>query len=218
MDRSETEAASSAKFWDKIADNYARQPIADEAAYQQKLRMTQEVLHPDMDVLEIGCGTGSTALIHAPHVRRIRAVDVAENMLKIAREKAQAAQVANVSFEQGAFESLEVPKESLDAVLALSLLHLLDDPREAIRKAYGWLKPGGVFITGTACLADTMGYLKYIMPVVRFFGRAPKVTFLLREQLRQDHRDAGFVIEQEWQPGRNAAVFIIARKPSATAG
>ena len=218
MDQNEIEAATSAKFWDKIAAKYSRQPVADEAAYQQKLRMTQEVLRPDMDVLEIGCGTGSTALVHAPHVRSIRAVDVSENMLQIAREKAQAAQVANVSFEKGAFESLDAAEESLDAVLALSLLHLLDDPREAIRKVYGWLKPGGVFVTSTACLADTMGYLKYILPVVRFFGRAPKVTFLARDQLRQDHEDAGFVIEQEWQPGRNAAVFMIARKPAATAG
>ena len=66
----------STKFWDKIADKYAKQPIADEAAYQKKLQVTQGHFHSDMEVLELGCGTGSTAIIHAPHVKHIRAVDI----------------------------------------------------------------------------------------------------------------------------------------------
>ena len=37
--------------------------IADEAAYQKKLQVTATVniFKPDMEVLELGCGTGSTA-------------------------------------------------------------------------------------------------------------------------------------------------------------
>lgn len=62
MDRSE-------KFWDKIATRYSKKPVADEAAYQKKLQITQEYFRPDMEVLEIGCGTGSTAITHAPHVK-----------------------------------------------------------------------------------------------------------------------------------------------------
>ena len=56
----------SVKFWDKIADKYSKQPIVDEASYQKKLQITQEYFKPDMEVLEFGCGTGSTAIIHAP--------------------------------------------------------------------------------------------------------------------------------------------------------
>ncbi len=47
----------STKFWDKIAESYSKQPIADEAAYEKKLQVTREYFHPDMEVLEIGCGT-----------------------------------------------------------------------------------------------------------------------------------------------------------------
>ena len=32
----------SVKFWDRIAEGYAKQPIADEASYQKKLQVTQE--------------------------------------------------------------------------------------------------------------------------------------------------------------------------------
>ena len=72
--------AQPTKFWDKIADHYSKQPIADEAAYQKKLQVTQAYFQPEMEVLEIGCGTGSTALIHAPYVKHIRAIDFSANM------------------------------------------------------------------------------------------------------------------------------------------
>ncbi|MEM6403851.1 MAG: SAM-dependent methyltransferase, partial [Cyanobacteria bacterium P01_D01_bin.116] len=57
--------SNSAKFWDNIAEKYSKDPIADEAAYQKKLQVTQEYFKPDMEVLEFGCGTGGTAIIHA---------------------------------------------------------------------------------------------------------------------------------------------------------
>jgi len=59
---------NSAKFWDKVAERYSRQPVADEAAYQEKLQVTREYFQPYMEVLEFGCGTGSTAIEHAPYV------------------------------------------------------------------------------------------------------------------------------------------------------
>ena len=55
--------ATSARFWDRIAERYSKSPVADEAAYQKKLQVTREYFRPDMEVLEIGCGTGSTAIV-----------------------------------------------------------------------------------------------------------------------------------------------------------
>lgn len=60
--------AHAACFWDRIADRCARKPVADEAAYQRKLEVTRGYLRPDMEVFEFGCGTGTTALHHAPFV------------------------------------------------------------------------------------------------------------------------------------------------------
>ena len=65
-----------AKFWDRIAERYARTPVADETSYKKKLQITQDYLRPGMEVLEFGCGTGSTALIHAPYVKHIHAIDI----------------------------------------------------------------------------------------------------------------------------------------------
>jgi len=107
---------SSAQFWDKIADKYARRPVADEASYQRKLEITRALLRPDMEVVELGCGTGSTALVHAPYVRHIRAIDVSPRMIEIARGKAGASGIENVTFEVSSIDALKVDKESVDVV------------------------------------------------------------------------------------------------------
>ena len=53
-------------FWDRIAPKYAADPIADPAAHEATLERTRRLLGPGHRVVEIGCGTGSTALALAP--------------------------------------------------------------------------------------------------------------------------------------------------------
>ena len=132
-----------AKFWDNVADGYARRPVPDESVYQRKLAMTREYLTSESRVLEFGCGTGSTALTHAPHVAHIVATDVSAAMIDIGREKAALADIDNVSFRQAGVEDFEAPDSSYDMVLALNLIHLLEDRAAAIAKIHRVLKPGG---------------------------------------------------------------------------
>ena len=203
----------STKFWDKIADRYARQPVADEAAYQKKLQVTRDYFRPDMEVLEIGCGTGSTAIAHAPYVNHIRAIDFSANMIAIAQNKADAQQINNVTFEQAVIEDLAIPNQSLDAVLGLSILHLLKNKEDVINRVYQILKPGGIFVTSTACLGDTMGWFKIIGPIGRFLGFFPFVQVFTSQQLADSLTQAGFELDHQWQPGKGKAVFIVAKKP-----
>ena len=86
---------NSVKFWDKTAEPYSKQPIADEAAYQKKLQVTRKYLKPDMEVLEFGCGTGATAIAHAPYVKHIQAIDFSSKMIEIARSKAETNKIEN---------------------------------------------------------------------------------------------------------------------------
>lgn len=198
------------KFWDRIAERYSRQPIADEAAYQKKLEVTRQYFRPDMEVLELGCGSGSTALKHAPFVRHVRAVDISSKMISIARAKAT--DVANVTFQQACVEDLDVPKESVDAVLALSLLHLLDDKEIMIARIHDMLKPAGIFVSSTACLGDTMKWFKVVGPVGRFLGLIPTVKVFTVQDLVESLTGAGFDIDYQWQPARGKAMFIVAKK------
>jgi ubiquinone/menaquinone biosynthesis C-methylase UbiE len=206
-----------ARFWDRIAERYARRPVPDEAAYQKKLQLTREHFRSDMEVLEFGCGTGSTAIAHAPYVKHIRAVDISEKMIEIARGKAEASNVHNVTFEQAAVEDLDVPDQSLDVVLGLSILHLLEDRADVIRRVYRMLEPGGLFVSSTACLGDSMKWFGFIGPIGHFLGVLPRVKVFTRKELENDLTVAGFEIEHAGQPAWNAALFIIARKPARPA-
>lgn len=204
--------ADSSAFWDRVAERYSKNPVADEASYQKKLRVTREYFSPDAQVLEIGCGTGSTAIVHAPFVKHIRATDISPKMIEIATKKAALENVDNVSFEVSSIDDLDVADQSLDAVLGLSILHLVRDRDRVIAKAYKMLKQGGVFVTSTVCIGDTMKFFKLIAPIGRFLGLMPLVTVFTVQELVDSLTKAGFSIDYQWQPGKGKAVFIVAKK------
>jgi len=200
------------KFWDRMAERYAKKPVADEAAYRKKLQVTREYLRPEMEVLEFGCGTGSTAIAHAAHVKHIRAIDISAKMIEIAQGKADAAKVENVTFEQATLDDLDVPDGTFDAVMGHSILHLLESKEDAIAKVHGLLKPGGVFVSSTACIGDFMKVFKLVAPIGRFFGLLPLVKVFTLKELVHSLTAAGFEIDYQWQPGKAKGVFIVAKK------
>jgi ubiquinone/menaquinone biosynthesis C-methylase UbiE len=196
-----------------MAARYARQPVADETSYQTKLKKTQDYLQPDMDVLEFACGTGSTALVQAKFVKSIRAIDVSEKMLEIAREKAKAAGVINVSFEVASIEDFAADGQPYDAIFGHSILHLLDDKQAVLEKVFELLRPGGIFVSSTVCIGESNPVLRLLLPAMRVLGLAPFVGVFTPQQLTQAIEAAGFVIDHQWQSGRGKAVFIVAKKP-----
>ena len=202
----------SAGFWNKRAEKYAKKPVADQETYNKKLQITRTYFHNDSEVLEMGCGTGSTALAHAPYVKHILATDISPAMIGIAREKAEAGQVENVSFKTQAVVDQDIQDSFYDVILAHNLLHLLEDPHAAISAAYRGLKPGGVFVTSTACIGDMSWYFRIIASVGHIIGLFPLVQVFTLAQLKQSFIDTGFEIDQEWLPKKNAAAFLIGKK------
>lgn len=206
------------RFWDRHAEGYAKRPVADQAIYEKKLQITRDYLRPGMEVLEFGCGTGSTALLHAPYVKHIRAIDISAKMIEIAQAKAAAANVENIAFEQSTVEDFAAPDESFDAILGLNILHLLENKEAVIAKVRRMLKPGGVFVTSTVCLGETMKFFKFIGPIGRFLGLMPLVKVFTRQELENSLTHAGFAIDRLWHPtntkGAFKAVFIVAKSPA----
>jgi SAM-dependent methyltransferase len=172
-----------AAFWNKLADKYSRRPVADEAAYQKKLEVTRQYFQPDMEVLEIGCGTGSTAIAHAPYVGHIRATDLSARMIEIAKDRAKVAGIENVTFEASSIDALDVPDASVDVVMAHSVLHLLEDKEQVIADVHKMLKPGGVFVSSTACIGDMMHRRHDAAPPAHYSGGAAPAVVPARESL-----------------------------------
>ena len=200
-------------FWNRIAEKYSRQPVADEASYRKKLEITRKLLTKEMQVLELGCGTGSTAIAHAPFVKHIRAVDISPEMLAIARTKADAAGITNISFECAAIDALRVADQNVEMVMMHSILHLLEDRGAALAKVHAMLKPGGWLVSSTMCMGDAMWLLKPVLPIMRSLGKAPRVVrFFTAKRLVKETSDAGFEIHHQWQPSRRKALFVVAKK------
>jgi len=201
------------KFWDNTAEKYAKSPMRDKAVYEEKLEVTRRYFTPDSTVLEIGCGTGTTSLHHAPYVKHILATDISNSMLDIARKKAKEAGVENVTFQQATVENLEAAPASFDAVLALNIIHLVDDPAAAVANVATLLKPGGVFVSSTACLGDVLiSMWRVLIPVLQLVGKAPPVKYIKRQDLERYLAAAGLVIEFQRPPKKGEAAFIIAKK------
>lgn len=210
--KEEKKLSKRTRFWDKLAEKYSRQPVANEEAYQHKLAVTREYFDPEMSVLEFGCGTGTTAISHAPYVKHIRATDFSPNMIDIARGKAQAASVTNVTFECVGVEDIAAADETYDMIMGHSILHLLEDRDAVIAQVRRWLKPGGVFVSSTVCLGDKMGWFRLIAPIGRALGFFPLVRVFKGEDLVPALRASGFHIDYEWRPEKGLSLFIVAKK------
>lgn len=202
----------SAKFWNRIANRYSKQPITDQVAYQKKLEVTRDYLRPEMEILEFGCGTGSTAITHAPYVKHIQAIDISSSMIEIAQEKADAKNIQNVTFRCSSIDEIKVPDQTMDAVLGLSVLHLLDNRDQIIAKVHKMLKPGGFFITSTPCIGDGVNLVKFVVPIGKFLGLIPMVKVFTTRELEISLTDGGFCIDHQSQPAKNKAVFIVANR------
>ena len=202
------------KFWDKVAAKYAKKPVPDEAAYQKKLAQTQRFLSADMQILEFGCGTGSTAIQHAAYVKHIDAIDISENMLEIGRIKSKQAEIENITFTRATLLEFNADSASLDAVLGLNVIHLLADRHAVLAEVARILKPGGIFVSSTGCLGHSyLRFMKLIVPLGKLLKLMPDVFIIKEDQLVNEIKNAGFTIESQWHHGmQNIEVFIIARK------
>ena len=213
-----TAISKDAAFWSKISRKYAADPIRNMEGYLTTLGRTKSYLKPKDHVLEIGCGTGSTALLLAPHVAHITATDLAPGMIEIAEEKRAEENLSNVTFKVAEVLEHSAGEGTYDAVLAHNLLHLVPALDAALGNIASLTKPGGYFISKTVC-APTNGGFKYALlrklaiPLMQAFGKAPFVDFQVAPVLEQKIEDAGFeIIETADQAGLLPSRYIVARK------
>ena len=202
------------KYWDKIAERYAKSTIADEDTYQKKLTETQSFFEPNMRILEFGCGTGTTAIHHAPHVQHVDATDISENMIEIGRGRAREAGINNITFTRGTLADFNAEDASLDVVLGLNVIHLLPDRQETLAEVARILKPGGIFVSSSACLGHSfLRFIRLVAPLGKMMGLMPDVFIMTEAELATEITRAGFKIERQWHHGKSGiGVFIIARK------
>lgn len=206
-----------AAFWDGIAEKYSRSPVANPGAFERKIEITKSRMKPSDVVLDVGCGTGSLALRLAPFAAQVHGLDVSGEMIRIAKGKAAAEHVDNVAFHVGALDdTMPFAPASVDVLCAYSILHLVADLPAVLRRIHGLVRPGGFFISSTACLRDSWVPFGPLIAMMRLFGKAPEVVQLLSAaQLKDAIASAGFVdVEAPEVGAKKTVAFFVAKKPA----
>jgi ubiquinone/menaquinone biosynthesis C-methylase UbiE len=206
-----------ARFWDGIAKKYAAQKVGDEAGYKRTLERTASFFDDDYRVLEVGCGTGTTALNLAPHAAQITATDLSSAMIDIAREKAQREGTENVRFEVVAADDRRYEGRGFDAVLAFNIVHLVPDLDGLLATLRASLKPGGLLISKTPCLGEMNPLIRWLaIPALQLVGKAPShVLSVSPDELKRSIERAGFTIlaaETHRSNGKAHHPFIVAKR------
>lgn len=92
-------------------------------------------------VADVGCGTGNAMELLAPFVREVIGIDVSEAMIEAGRHRL--GHLPNVRFVQGSAVALPLGDGSVDAAVAVLLLHHLEDPGSAVREMARVVRGGG---------------------------------------------------------------------------
>ena len=106
-------------------------------------------LRPGLDMLDLGCGDGTTALPAARAGANVLGVDIASNLVAAGKERAAAAGLANLRFEEGDASDLAgLPDERFDLVLSLFGAMFAPRPFDVAREMVRVTRPGGRIVMG----------------------------------------------------------------------
>ena len=129
--------AGVARDWDKLRDDLFGTRFSAHALLA--------LLDPAAAVVDLGCGTGSTLALLAPHVDRLVGVDNSREMLTAAAARlgAPSDRWANVTLVPGDLTALPLEAAAFDVALMILSLSYTPDAPAALAEARRVLKPGG---------------------------------------------------------------------------
>ena len=120
---------------------------------------------------------------------------------------------ARKRFDQGTLFDDAFEKGSFDVVMGFNFLHLLEDLPDALRRFNELLKPGGLFISKTVCLAEQSRLWSVLLAVMRPLGFAPYVRCLKVAELENLITGTNFeIIEAGSYPASPPSRYVVARK------
>ena len=169
-------------FWEQAAHTPESALLAvdgsvDESILQATGRWTAAqvaqalLLQPDDQALELGCGVGRIGRELAPQCRSWHGVDIAANMLTVAKQRTS--HLSNVAFQHLDRTSLSMFADaSFDKAYAVAVLIHLDkeDVFLYLREVARVLRPGGLVYVDTWNLAHAVGWQRWMLEVEQWAG------------------------------------------------
>ena len=206
------------KFWDKQAKRYDRGERQFAHVYMDIIAKTGKYLNFNDDALDYGCATGTKTIELANKVHHIHGLDISAEMINEAIKKRDESNISNISFSQGTIFKTDLEKTSFDKIIAYGIIHLLEDKEKVIQRIHELLKPGGLFISTTACLKEKMAFKSRFEVTTYVFmkrlGIFPlHLNMFMPADVEKLIKDQDFqIVEAEKIIHGIPAIFIVARK------
>jgi ubiquinone/menaquinone biosynthesis C-methylase UbiE len=133
------------KTYNAAVDYFDAEPLAFWDRYGRRT-VERMALRRGASVLDVCCGTGASALPAANAVSpdgKVIAVDLAEELLKVGRSKADAAGLHNIEFRRADMTDLGFPDHCFDAVICVFGVFFVPDMEAQVAKLWRMVCPGG---------------------------------------------------------------------------
>lgn len=200
-------------FWDNVAGIYAVfVDVINRGTHQRLRQIVADLIGPEDEVLECACGTGLLSAVIAPRCKSLLATDFSREMLKRAAKNCAA--FPNAVFAWADITALDFPDASFDKVVAGNVIHLLEDPLQALGELDRVCRPGGRLILPTYINKTPKGDTSSFASAVGRAGADFKRQFTLKTY-RQFFEAAGYAdVRVTLAEGRiPCAVAVMTRKP-----
>jgi 2-polyprenyl-3-methyl-5-hydroxy-6-metoxy-1,4-benzoquinol methylase len=155
-------------------------------------------------------------------VKEIKGIDISQKIIEAAQRKAGERKTENIGFLPATIFDERFTKESFDIILAFNVLHFLKDTPNVMQRIHELLRPGGFFISTTACLGETTvvnRFLSLLLFVPMKTGFFPFMKFFGISELEDSVKNGHFLIlETERLTHNPTNYFIASQKVSGTGG
>ena len=202
------------KFWDKQAKGFTDQEQHTRLEENKDYITTLKYLNINDTVLDYGCATGIISNAIADKVNEIHAIDISPKMIEVAKVKASELNIENVHYTPTTIYDESYQKEQFNVILAFRILHMLEDMPAVMRRINELLKPGGIFISVSACMGEKKGIMGILVFLASKLKIVPvKVNLFKLPELQGLMTEAGLeIVETEKMDDSLPHYCIVARK------
>ena len=199
----------SEKFWDRMAKTPIKKIGKDTIKSVESIK---KHLNISDIILDYACGNGTISYEIARHVQEIDAIDISSKMIEIAKREATERKIENIHFAQATIFDERYKKETFNVIIAFNILHLVEERQKVIQRINELLKPGGIFISATACLGEKKTILTVSLFLLSRIALFPDISFIKSPELEDLIANGNFQIIETDKLSQSPRDYFIAAK------
>ena len=161
-------------------------------------------------MLDVGCGDGTTALPQAQLGADVLGVDIASNLVAAGNERARAAGLANIRFQEGDASQLsDLSDQSFDLVVSVFGAMFAPRPFDVASELVRVTRPGGRIVMGNWIPGDPT-LVAQILRISAAYTPPPPEGIAFTHPVENIGPDGGFL------PGKVCRTFSPHSSPGGT--